>query len=350
MLTPISDTYHILLRDIGDTLENGRVRAYQAANTFLVQTYWHIGRHIVEYEQQGNEKAEYGTYLFDRLARDLRDRYGEIFSRSSLIYIRKLYLLYPIGESLIHQLTWTHYIELLKIEDSIERSFYEKQTVLERWSVRELKRQKKTSLFQRLALGRNKKEILRLAAEGNKPDTPANLVRDPYVLEFLGLSDLHLHSESELENLLISKLQYFLLELGKGFAFIGRQYRITFDNRHYRVDLVFYHRILKCFVLVDLKTGRLDHGDVGQMNMYLNYFRKEENMADDNEPVGIILTAEKDEVLAEYALGGLTNQIFVSKYQFYLPDKRELEAQILAVLDTAEHEKDNDAFESPSTG
>lgn len=335
-----SDTYNALLRDIGDTLESGRTRAYQAVNVALVQTYWNIGRHIVEYEQQGNEKAEYGSHLFDRLARDLREQHGEMFSRSSLIYIRKLYLLYPIGESLIHQLTWTHYIELLKIGDPLERGFYEKQTVLERWSVRELKRQKKTALFQRLALGRDKEGILRLASEGHFPASPADLVRDPYILEFLGLPEQHQHSESELENLLINKLQQFLLELGKGFAFVGRQYRITLDNRHYRVDLVFYHRILKCFVLIDLKTDRLDHGDVGQMNMYLNYFRKEENMPDDNEPVGIILTAEKDSVLAEYALGGLANQIFVSKYQLYLPAKRELEAQLRAVLDAAEREKD----------
>ncbi len=234
---PISspDTYHTLLSDIGDTLESGRARAYQSVNTLLVQTYWNIGRHIVIYEQKGNEKAVYGSHLFDRLARDLREKYGEVFSRSSLIYIRKLYLLYPISESLVHQLTWTHHIELLKIDDPIERGFYEKQTVLERWSVRELKRQKKTALFQRLALGRNKVEIMNLAARGNQLDTAADLVRDPYVLEFLGLSAFSQHSESELENLLISKLQQFLLELGKGFAFIGRQYRIMLDNRHYRV-------------------------------------------------------------------------------------------------------------------
>lgn len=332
----ITDDYQKLIHTIGQTLEESRHATYKAINTMLVKTYWHIGRHIVEYEQKGFEKAEYGSYLFERLARDLKENHGEVFSRSSLIYIRKFYLLYPIGESLIHQLTWTHYIELLKIDNPLERSFYEKQTALENWSVRELKRQKKTSLFQRLASNRDKDGILKLSKEGHMPETPDDLVRDPYVLEFLGISEPYQYSESDIERLLIGKLQQFLLELGKGFAFIGRQYRITFDSRHYRVDLVFYNRILKCFVLIDLKTGRFDHSDVGQMNMYLNYFKKEENMPDDNEPVGIILTAEKNEVLAEYALGGLTNQIFVSKYQFYLPDKQELEYQLRAVMESSE--------------
>lgn len=338
-MKPIPDDYEQLIQIIGHTLIEGRSTAFQAVNTLLLQTYWRIGRHIVEFEQKGNEKAAYGTHLFERLSNDLRLQYGQVFSRSSLIYIRKLYLYYPIGESLIHQLTWTHYIEFLKIDDPLERSFYEKQTVLERWSVRELKRQKKTSLFQRIALSRDKAGIIQLASKGHLTETAADLVRDPYVLEFLGLPEQYQHLESELELLLISKLQQFLLELGRGFTFVGRQYRITLDNHHYRVDLVFYHRILKCFVLIDLKTGRLDHGDVGQMNMYLNYFRKEENMPDDNEPVGIILTAEKNEVLAEYALGGLTNQIFVSKYQLYLPDKKELEYQIRSILDVSDHGK-----------
>jgi len=338
-MLPSSNTYHGLLREIGNTLESGRTRAYHAVNSVLVQTYWHVGRHIVEYEQQGNEKAEYGTGLFEQLARDLRAQYGNGFSRTNVIYIRKLYLAYPKSQTLSDQSTWSHYCELLGIDDAMERSFYEKQTVLERWSVRELKRQKKTALFQRLALSRDKAGILQLAKEGNLPSSPSDLVRDPYVLEFLGLPEQSSVSENELETLLINKLQQFLLELGKGFAFVGRQYRVTLDNRHYRVDLVFYHRILKCFVLIDLKTRRLDHGDIGQMNMYLNYFRKEENMPDDNEPVGIILTAEKNEILAEYTLGGLTNQIFVSKYQFYLPDKKELESQIRAVLEATEKDK-----------
>lgn len=327
------DTYGTLLSQIGDTLSTGRRQAYQAVNVTLLKTYWEIGRYIVDYEQQGNEKSEYGSHLLDRLAQDLKERHGEVFSRSSLVYIRKLYLLYPIGESLIHQLTWTHYIELLKIDDPLERSFYEKQNVLERWSVRELKRQKKTALFQRLALSRDKTGILQLAQEGQVVTSPQDLVRDPYVLEFLQIPEQHRYSESELEERIIEHLQQFLLELGKGFAFIGRQYRITLNNKHYRVDLVFYHRILKCFVLIDLKLDDLEHGDIGQMNLYLNYFKREENMPDDNDPIGIILSRNKDEVLVEYALGGISNQIFVSRYQLYLPDRALLEEKLRHLLE-----------------
>lgn len=327
------NTYGILLSQIGDTLTTGRRHVYQTINTTLLKTYWEIGRHIVEYEQKGHEKSDYGSHLLERLAQDLKVRHGEIFSRSSLVYIRKLYLLYPIGESVIHQLTWTHFIELLKIDDPLERSFYEKQCVQERWSVRELKRQKKTALFQRLALSRDKKGILQLAKEGHIVASPQDLIRDPYILEFLQIPEEHRYSESELEERIIEQLQQFLLEMGKGFAFIGRQYRITLNNKHYRVDLVFYHRILKCFVLIDLKLDDVDHGDIGQMNLYLNFFKREENMPDDNDPIGIILSQNKDEVLVEYALGGLSNQIFVSRYQLYLPDRALLEEKLRILLE-----------------
>ena len=333
-LSKKKNSYEYLLTAIGELLTQGRKTAYTAVNKVLVQTYWQVGRHIVEYEQQGKEKADYGSKLLDTLSKDLTLAYGKGFSRSHIIYMRKLYLCYPqISESPIHQLSWTHFIELLKIDDELERSFYEQQAIRERWSVRELKRQKNTALFQRLALSRDKEGILKLSKEGQIPDKPKDVIRDPYILEFLKIPEDYRYSETELEQKIIDHLQLFLLELGKGFAFIGRQYRITLANRHFKVDLVFYHRILKCFVLFDLKINEVEHGDVGQMNLYLNYFKKEENMSDDNEPIGVILTAHKDEVIIEYALGGLSNQIFISKYQLYLPDKQVLQEQIQSILE-----------------
>lgn len=325
--------YERLLTDVGQLLDQGRRTAARVVNQTLVQTYWLIGRHIVEFEQAGREKAEYGSNLLDRLSRDLSERYGKGFSRSNLSYIRQFYFKYPIRETVSHELGWGHYFELLKLDDDLERSFYEKQSVLERWSVRELKRQKQTSLFHRLALSRDKESVLKLAREGNTVERPEDLLRDPYVLDFLSLPESPQFSETALEQALIDNLQQFLLELGKGFAFVGRQYRITLSNRHYRVDLVFYHRILKCFVLIDLKRGEVTHEDVGQMNLYLNYFKKEENVEDDRDPVGIILAAEKDRVLVEYATGGLSNHLFVSKYQLHLPEKALLEARLRQFLE-----------------
>jgi predicted nuclease of restriction endonuclease-like (RecB) superfamily len=221
----------------------------------------------------------------------------------------------------------------LKIDDVVERNFYEKQTLLEKWNVRELIRQKNTALFVRLALGKNKEEILQLSTQGQIISKSSDVIRDPYIFEFLKIPEGQLHSELELENLLCNNLQQFLLELGKGFTYVGRQYRMTINNKHYRVDLVFYHRILRCFVLIDLKINEVQHGDIGQMNMYLGYFANEENTEDDNPPIGIILSKNKDELLVEYATYGMSSQLFVSKYQLYLPDKNDLINLISHTLD-----------------
>jgi len=308
--------YTGLISTIGDILGKARNFAYQQINTILVKTYREIGKHIVEYEQGGKEKAEYGTKLFDKLSRDLKDQYGKGFSRTNLIYIRLLYLKYTKSQTLSDQLSWSHYVELLGIEDDLERSFYEKQCLHEKRSLRELKRQRATALYQRLALSKDKEWILKLANEGNIITSPTDIVKDPYVFELLGLHESSIYSESHLEQRIIDNLEHFLLELGKGFAFVGRQYRITINNTHFFVDLVFYHRILKCFVLIDLKVNKLHHWDIGQMNMYLNYFKKEEMTDGDNEPIGIILSADKESTMVEYALGSITNQLFVSKYQY----------------------------------
>ncbi len=250
--------------------------------------------------------------------------------------MRLCYLKYPHSEILSHQLTWGHYMELVKIDHDLERSFYEKQAILERWTVRELKRQKRTSLFLRLAASQDKENILKLAEQGREVEKPADIIRDPYVLEFLKIPEPYHLSETDLEIRLVSALQQFLLELGKGFAFIGRQYRITLGNRHHYVDLVFYHRILKCFVLIDLKKGEAGYADIGQMNMYLGYFEEEENAQDDNPPIGIILAREKDEMVVRYALHGMSSQLFVSKYQFYLPNEEELRTKLAYLLQQPE--------------
>lgn len=330
------DGYQSLLGKISEVYATGQTRATQAVNAHITQTYWQIGHDIVEFEQGGKVRADYGTGLLASLSRDLTLRHGKGFSRSNVVRIRQYYLAHQKGATLSHQLSWSHIVELLKIEDPLERSFYEQQTVREKWAVRELQRQKKTSLFLRLAAGKDKDAILQLATQGQIIAAPADLLRDPYVFEFLKIPEPHHLAETDLETRLCDHLQPFLLELGKGFTFVGRQYRITLNNTHYRVDLVFYHRILRCFVLIDLKINEVEHHDIGQMNMYLGYFAAEENTEGDNPPIGIILTRNKDELLVEYATYEMNSQLFVQKYQLYLPDREELRRELELTLQIAE--------------
>jgi predicted nuclease of restriction endonuclease-like (RecB) superfamily len=322
------DGYEQLLQQISATYSQGQVRALHAVNTQLTETYWQVGRHIVDFEQAGNLRAEYGKALINTLAADLGLRHGKGFSRSNLIRCRQFYLAYPKSATLSHQLTWSHIVELLKLDDELERGFYEKQAIAERWSVRELIRQKDSALFLRLAASQDKVGILQLAKQGQIVERPADLLREPYVFAFLKIPEPHRVSETQLETLLCDHLQPFLLELGKGFTFVGRQYRVTINNTHYRVDLVFYHRILRCFVLIDLKLGDVQHHDIGQMNLYLGYFANEENGEGDNPPIGIILSRDKDELLVEYATYGMNSQLFVQKYQLYLPDREALRREL----------------------
>ncbi len=332
-VTPKKDkNYDYLIDSVGVLLNKARTKAYLQINQVLTKVYWEIGKEIVVFEQRGKIKAEYGSKLLDRLSIDLKLRYGKGFSKSNIVYMRLFYLKYPTSETLSHQLSWSHYFELLKIENDLERSFYEKQCITESWAVRELKRQKNSALFERIALSKDKKGVQALAQKGQVVEKAGDLVKDPYILEFLGIPETYHYSEKELEQKVIDNLQKFLLELGKGFAFIARQFRITLGNRHYYVDLVFYHRILRCFVLIDLKIGEVTHADVGQMNMYLNYFKNEEMTEGDNEPIGIILTKEKEEIVVKYALGSISNKLFVSKYKLYLPDKKELGERVRKIL------------------
>lgn len=326
------EIYQKLVDSIGITIESARLRAIQVVNNELLMANWEIGKFIVEYEQHGNEKAEYGSSLLTNLSKDLKSRFGKGFSKSNIYLMRQFYLKYQIFQSVTGKLTWTHYAELLGVSNDYARGFYEKQAVNENWSVRELKRQINSSLFERLALSQDKSGILKLSQKGLVVSEPKDILRDPYVLEFLQIPEEIRMTESKLEQKIIDHFQTFLLELGKGFSFIGRQYRLTLDNDHYYVDLVFYHRILKCFVLIDLKTKHVKHQDIGQMNMYLNYFKTEENTDGDNPPIGIVLGADKNDILVEYAIGGISNNIFISKYQLYLPDRKVLEQKVKELI------------------
>lgn len=326
------EQYQSLINEIGDVLLNARNKISREINVTMVDAYWSIGRYIVEYEQQGKERAEYGTKLLSRLSKDLTRLYGKGFGKSNLIYIRKLYLSFPISGTLSHLLSWSHYYEILKLDDGLERSFYIKECEKQRWSVRELKRQMDSMLFHRIALSKDKEGVLRLAEQGTEIQKPEDIIRDPFVLEFAGLPDIDRYSESDLEKALIRNLGQFLLELGRGFAFIGQQYRFSIAGRQYRVDLVFYHVVLKTYVLIDLKRNEVQHEDIGQMNFYLNYFRNEVCNGDDNDPIGIVLGATADKMTMEFAMGSISNQLFVSRYQLYLPDRETLERELWRIM------------------
>ena len=328
--------YQELVQQISHVYVQGREQAALALHDHLLKTYWQVGCHIVEFELKGKTRAAYGESLIKNLARDLMHMHGRGFSLSNIKRMRQFYQANPIAAEIPPQLSWTHWVELLKIEDPLERSFYTKQSMLENWSSAELIRQKKTSLYLRLAATRNRDEILKLSKHGLTVEKPADLIREPYVLDFLQIPEPYQLNESEIEEKIIDKLQDFLLELGKGFAFIGRQYRITLGNRHHHVDLVFYNRILKCFVLIDLKREESGYEDVGQMNMYLGYFENEENTEGDNPPIGIVLAREKDELVVKYAMHNLNSRLFVSRYQLYLPNREELTQLIQKQLASGE--------------
>ena len=325
--------YKQLIENIGNAHQSAKTKIISAVNTEMLHAYWQIGKYIIEFEQGGNIKAEYGKHLLEKLSKDLRLRYGKGFSRSNLNYMRQLYDKYPIYETLSHKLSWSHYYELLKVEDDLAREFYEKQAIIEDWTVRELMRQKKTGLFHRLAIGKDKEKILELSKQGQIIKSENDFVKDPHVFEFLNFPENYQYNENDIEKAVINNLQQFLLELGKGFAFIGRQQRITLNNRHYFIDLVFYHVRLKCYVLIDLKIGEVEYEHIGQMKLYLGYYIKEVNEETDNEPIGLILSEEKDDIMVEYAMLNDKSKLVVSKYQLYLPDIEQLKNKVKEIIE-----------------
>ena len=333
-----------MILEIRELLENARKNVAQQVNTQLLTTYWNIGRIIVEYEQQNQIRADYGKQTLRELSKELTREFGKGFSRSNLQNMRAFYLAYEKCQTVSGKLSWSHYCELLSITDENNRSFYEKESINSGWSVRELKRQIDSSLYERLLLSNgdaNKEKVLSLAQKGIEINQPADIIRDPYVFEFLGVPENKPILESDLEKALVVQIEKFLLELGRGFMFVGTQQRVTLNNTHYYVDMVFYNKILRAYVLIELKTKKLTPEAAGQLNMYLNYYAAEVNDPDDNPPIGIILCTEKDSIAAEYALGGLSNNIFASRYVLYMPDKEQLIAQVEAVLKNWHDKKDN---------
>ena len=336
-----TDSYAELISSIVNLVSGARKGLAAAINEIMLETYWRTGEYIVEYEQRGNDRAKYGENLLARLSRDLTLRLGKGFSRSNLQYMRKFYIVSQKCQTsgifgkiqTSGFLTWSHYLEILRADDPLEISFYIRECEISKWSVRELRRQMQSMLFHRIALSRDKNGVLELAENGSEINKAEDILRDPYVLEFSGLPVANKVRESKLHTALVANLQSFLLELGRGFSFVASQYRIPLNTGHpCKVDLVFYNYILKCFVLIDLKSGMVKHQDIGQMNMYLNYFKQEVGSKDDADPVGIVLGANKDDLVVQYATSGISNRLFVSKYQLYLPDEKLLRGRLERLL------------------
>jgi len=331
-----------IINQIKELILNSRSSIERQVNHTMLSTYWNIGKIIVEHEQSGNIKAEYGKQLMKNLSKALTRDIGKGFSVSNLQFMRRFYIEYPNQQTLSVKLSWSHYCELLSVSDMDARGFYENEAVNSNWSIRELKRQIDTSLFQRLLLSAgkaNKEKVLELANQGITYNQPNDILKDPYVFEFLAIPENKPMLEKDLERALIDKMEHFLLELGRGFMFVGSQQRITLGNTHYYVDMVFYNKILKAYVLIDFKTGSLRPENIGQMNMYVNYYANEVNDDGDEKPIGIILCADSSEIVAEFALGGLTNQIFASKYTYYIPNKEQLIKQVEEVIRNIREEK-----------
>ncbi len=321
------DTFYFKILEL---LKTAHKTVLQSVNTTMVVTYFEIGRLIVEEEQKGEEKAKYGQNLINGLSKRLSDEFGKGFSSTNLKQMRSFYLAYSKGQMVSDdfKLSWSHYLKLMRIDDEKERRFYEIESVKNNWSVNELQRQYDSALYTRLALSRNKKEVLNLSEKGLIIEYPKDAIKDPYILEFIGIPEKSEYSESDLEQKLIDKLEHFLLELGTGFTFVARQKRISFDDKHFRIDLVFYNRILKCFVLIDLKIGELKHQDIGQMQMYVNYYDREIRLNDENKTIGLILCQNKSESVVQYTLPENNEQIFASKYHTVLPSKEKLKELI----------------------
>ena len=357
------ENYSSLITDLASLIEQGRKTAVRYVNTALVATYWLMGRRIVEYEQKGKERAEYGEALLKKISADLTPRFGKGFTDRNLGHMRQFYIIYqeirhtlcaelpeertgknshtvraellPISQAVSEvsetlsrkfPLSWSHYRLLMRLDEPFKREFYETECIRGSWSVRQLDRQIQSMLYERTALSKRKLAVISKAHEKPIAVRPEDEIKDPYILEFLGLRDEY--SESQLEEALVRHLEHFLLELGIGFTFVARQKRITLEGSHYRLDLLLYHRILRCLVAIDLKIGEFTHADAGQMNLYLNYLKDKEKLPEENNPIGLILCSDKKRTVVEYALGGMSNKIFASKYKLQLPDPEVLKTEL----------------------
>ena len=314
-----------IYEEIHDLLYKARENIVSNINSTMTKTYFLIGKRIVEEEQNGNKRAEYGKNLIKILSEKLTKEFGKGFSQRNLEQMRTFYVRYSIPQTLSAEfkLSWSHYLILMRIENISTRNFYEIEAIQNNWSLRELKRQVNSALYERLVLSKDKEKVKELAVKDQIIEKPQDIIKDPYILEFLGLDEKSDYSENKLETEIIDKLEMFLLELGKGFTFVGRQVRFTFDERHFRVDLVFYNRLLKCFVLIDLKIGEVTHQDLGQMQMYVNYYDRCVKLPDENETIGIIICKDKNDTLVKLTLPKDNNQIFASRYTTILPSLEE---------------------------
>lgn len=324
-----------LLNGIKKLIEEAKKKIVKDVNTTMINTYLNIGKMIVEDEQMGNEKAEYGAASLKVLSKELTNLYGRGFSRSNLQSMRKFYLLYGKCQTLSGKLSWSHYLLLLGVSDENARAFYEHECENSNWSVRELDRQIDSSLYERLLLSKgevNKKAVLEMASKGITYQTPDSFIKDPMVVEFIGTPEDKPMLESDLEKALIDHIEDFLLELGRGFMFVGTQQRISVAGMNYYVDMVFYNKILRAYVLIDLKIGKLRPENFGQMNMYVNYYKNEVNDEMDADPIGIILCADKEKAVAEMSMQGIENNVYATKYTSVMPDKEVLENEVRKLL------------------
>lgn len=312
------------IQDVKKIIVQARSNAIRSVDFCRVQMYWAIGRRILEEEQEGKERAEYGAYLLKNLAKTIEPEFGSGFSVRVLEQCRQFYRTFPIANALRSQLNWYQYRLLIQIDDEDKRLFYEYESVNNAWTGRELERQINSGLYERLLLSNDKKSVLEVARRERLPQLPSEIVKDPMILEFLGLKKEARYYEEDLEQALISNLQTFLLELGNGFSFVARQKRILLEDDEFFVDLVFYNRLLRCFVIIELKTYKITHQDIGQLQMYVNYFDREVKLADENPSVGILLCADKNDVVVKYSLPENNSSILTSKYQIYLPSEKEL--------------------------
>lgn len=319
--------------NIKELVINSRNKVYSAVNTEMLNLYWNIGKIIMEI-QQGDERASYGDAVLDKLSKKLTKEFGKGFSKRNLERMRKFYLSFPIATTLSSQLSWSHYLELIKIEEESKRNFYLKETINSRWSVRELQRQRDSLLYERLTISADKNKILELAEKGQILNENKDLVKDPFVLEFLDIKENTDYLETDLEKNILEHLKEFLLELGKGFSFVGNQVRLTLEEDHFYPDLVFYNRLLKCFVIIDLKIGKVTHQDIGQMQMYVNYYDREIKNNDENSTVGILLSTNKNKTVVKYTLPEDNKTIFSSEYKLHMPTEQEL-------INAVEEEKKN---------
>ncbi len=327
LITTNLQTQSIFYNEIKEPLQNAKNRVYSTINTTMTQTYWQIGKRIVEEEQEGEDRAKYGKALLKNLSLELTQEFGKGYSVDNLENMRKFYIAFSKSETASRKfkLSWSHYIFLSRVSNQEERSFYEIEAVENSWTLREMRRQFDSGLFERLQLSRERSKVKELSLKGQIIESVSDMIKDPYILEFVGLPVENSYGESELEQKLIDKLEHFLLELGKGFTFVARQKRVTIDEEHFAVDLVFYNRILKSFVVIDLKIGKLKHQDIGQMMMYVNYFDRYEKLENENPTVGIILCKDKSDALVKMTLPEDNSQIYASQYLTILPNKEEFQ-------------------------